>query len=317
MESEIPSRFKSDKRLLQEKARATATASAVMSIQKVNNRDNIGTLTIPASPTLRTARRSRGRTVQQDDIDGVSHFFKALALDPKILHSSGDYGVPRVVSAPTTSPKPFAFATDSRLKQSTVRKPPPLSNDEIELAKNKSSRRISKVSSHLFDQPRLHSTPPSSTLSGKDQVKKVFRARPAPTNSTKTFTTVPSTKPLTKPEAPKMPGMQIHAAARAKLEAAVHQANRRNGVITKRLPLASVALELNSDRRARERKAYDDALLKRRQARELDKSRAEAAIAKAKDAELKRQLRTSTVQGGLHFIARPISARSSSRFIHK
>lgn len=76
--SETPSRFKSERRLREEvKMRPT---------------------TIPKRANV------------------VEASFKALALDPRVLRSSGDLGVPRVAPAPTTAAKPFAFSARERRK---------------------------------------------------------------------------------------------------------------------------------------------------------------------------------------------------------
>ena len=40
--------------------------------------------------------------------------FKARTLDPRVLHSTGDLGVPRIEKAPLTQPRSPQFATDAR-----------------------------------------------------------------------------------------------------------------------------------------------------------------------------------------------------------
>ncbi len=42
------------------------------------------------------------------------HQFKALPLDPRVLQSCGEMGVPRVDKKPVTQPQAPVFKTDSR-----------------------------------------------------------------------------------------------------------------------------------------------------------------------------------------------------------
>mmetsp|Transcript_35531 Transcript_35531/g.113537 ORF Transcript_35531/g.113537 Transcript_35531/m.113537 type:complete len:480 (-) Transcript_35531:97-1536(-) len=303
MQNEVPSRFKSEKRLQQTEPRPATKPL---------------TLTIPESPQFakknsRPAKKEdqaqQATTTQQ----AATSFFKALALNPKIMRSSGDYGVPRVESAPTTSPKPFAFATEAR-RSRTARKPPPPSKDDLELAKVPTTKRkVSVVSRRLLLDPQKNTaaaTPPSSLL---------FKARPAPKANAASFKVAPSSKPLTKPEAPRMPGLEIHNAARAKKklrqeeeqqqqQRAASSSSRGTTSSSSRRPLGSATNELNSDRRARDRRAYDLAAAERSKLRDLERHAADAAVARAQHAELHRKKRTSIADGGLQFVARRASA---------
>lgn len=292
MQNEVPSRFKSDQRLKTEHRKRSTSARPL-------------SLTVPESPALLTKRRSVQTAVRESMVvpkqdEDTAAFFKALALNPKIMQSSGDYGVPRIASAPTTSPRPFAFATDARRSIGgfrTARKPPPPSRDDLELAKAPATRRkVATVSRHL-----LATTTRGGVADEKPAEEvQVFKARPVSTAS-RPFRPAPSSKPLTKPEAPKMPGLEFHKSARAKLRQAQDLAKKMTS--TDRKPLAPKVNELNSDRRARERRAYDLGVAERQQRKEADKQAALTAIQKAQHADLARKKRTSMADGGLQFVA--------------
>ena len=308
LQNEVPSRFKSEKRLKTEVKRSRSAKPM--------------SLTVPESPALATKRRTAETARRRRDTEATSadlaleesatSFFKALALNPKIMRSSGDYGVPRVTSAPTTSPRPFAFATDARRSSilQTARKPLGPSTDDVELAKAPTTRKkIANVSKRLLEamacREEVVPEPPPPKKAPRTTTKKGPPFRPTP-----------SSKPLTKPNAPKMPGLEIHAAARAKLLEA--QALATQGASHHRKPLAAVATnELNSDRRARDRRAYDLAVLERQKLRDADKAAADAAVDKAQHADLARKKRTSIAHGGLQFVAHKPrhSSRNSTAFI--
>ncbi|KAJ8600910.1 hypothetical protein CTAYLR_005051 [Chrysophaeum taylorii] len=308
--SETPSRFKSDKRLEQEEARP-ATTVRKLTVPPTTVRK----LTVPRSPSLLTSTRQRVPHVKAV----VLSAFKALALNPKIMRSSGDYGVPRVISAPTTSPRPFAFATAARKmirvdeKRSRSLAPKP-ARDHHHNKRSKSaaprdddqSKCAVAPSKTAHDYPRENakpSAPRPASIKADDNTKRPFKARPIPTAPA--FVPARSSKQLTTPVAPNMPGLARHAAAKAKfLEDQQQNANLK----PQRQPLATKN-HLNSDARAAKRREFDDAIAHRRQAREADKRAAQAAVDQAQRAELKRNRRTSIAQGGSCFVARPIKHR--------
>lgn len=69
--------------------------------------------TIPASPDLATAARSRPMLVVEEEKFPT---FKAAPIDPKVFESRGDYGVPRVEKKPCTVPEGFNL-TEQRPRQ--------------------------------------------------------------------------------------------------------------------------------------------------------------------------------------------------------
>lgn len=249
MLSETPSRFKSDKRLKTEQRHTRPSVA----------RSERQSLTVPHSPALLTSAPRRARVA----VAQVASTFKALALNPKIMTSSGDYGVPRVCSAPTTAPRPFALATSNRTR-------PARAKDVVSLA--------------------------------KENVTRSFHAKPPPKS---VFRPARSTKPLTTPVAPNMPGLAFHQRARAKFQenVAKQRALEAQSIgVRPRKPMAA----LNSDVRAVKRSAYDSAAARRRDLRQAEKSAADAAVHDASQAQLARMRRTSIAQGGLQFVARDV-----------
>eukprot|EP01104_Vermistella_antarctica_P000579 TRINITY_DN10731_c0_g1_i1.p1 TRINITY_DN10731_c0_g1~~TRINITY_DN10731_c0_g1_i1.p1 ORF type:complete len:889 (+),score=198.21 TRINITY_DN10731_c0_g1_i1:272-2938(+) len=91
--------------------------------QKLNSYRE-GGLTVPHEFNFQTDARSAARpktnvesSQQKEDrlVESMNkRQFRALPLNPKILHSAGDYGVPRIRKPALTQPKEFAFATDER-----------------------------------------------------------------------------------------------------------------------------------------------------------------------------------------------------------
>lgn len=79
-------------------------------------------LTVPHPPALQTDKRGELRkteiapgTKEQEDEIECQKIFKARPLDERILHSTGDLGVPKIASKDVTTPHPFHFKTDERI----------------------------------------------------------------------------------------------------------------------------------------------------------------------------------------------------------
>jgi targeting protein for Xklp2 len=80
-------------------------------------------LTQPSEPTLSTSTRANVRvsgvmTREEEEDKEVEEMkkyrFKALPLDPRVLQSCGEMGVPRVDKKPVTQPQAPVFQTDGR-----------------------------------------------------------------------------------------------------------------------------------------------------------------------------------------------------------
>lgn len=172
------------------------------------------TLTKPQEPMLSTAMRSHNRPSLIDDAEKSrpNTQFKALPLNRKILDSSGDLGVMRVVKRPLTQPQ----SPKLRVAQLASRKPTPAETRERE-EREAAQKRIFKAmpvngalppqspaSSRHYVAPRpmtvaqspllhtkarsvTHSAPPGSTPSkrsvgagARPTNEKAFKARPMP-----------------------------------------------------------------------------------------------------------------------------------------
>lgn len=79
-------------------------------------------LTVPHQPAFQTDKRGELRKTEivpgskelEDEME-CQKLFKARPLDERILHSTGDLGVPKVASKDVTTPHPFHFKTDERI----------------------------------------------------------------------------------------------------------------------------------------------------------------------------------------------------------
>ena len=80
-------------------------------------------LTQPSEPVLSTSSRAGVRSSgimtreeeEEKEFEEMKKFqFKALPLDPRVLQSCGEMGVPRVDKKPVTQPHAPVFKTDCR-----------------------------------------------------------------------------------------------------------------------------------------------------------------------------------------------------------
>lgn len=146
--------------------------------------------------------------------------------------------------------------------------------------------------------------PRRATMAPVEQPTSIFRASRRSFGAKRPFTPAPSTKALTKPTMPNMPGLKWHekaaAAKKEKEEKAARAALR---------PVNKEHRPLKSDARALKRQQFNDLVKQRRSEREADRAAAKAAVQAALDAQLKRSRRASIAQGGLSFVARPVIYR--------
>mmetsp|Transcript_24019 Transcript_24019/g.82120 ORF Transcript_24019/g.82120 Transcript_24019/m.82120 type:complete len:361 (+) Transcript_24019:204-1286(+) len=295
--ADVPSRFR----------RASVAQAEFAARQKEHEAGQKLGLTIPQSPALMSKIRERKKQHESvalaapPTVDGLGGF-KALLLDPRVLNCAGTHGVPRVASAPTTSPRPFAFTCD---KRADARPPPPPSADEVELSKKFQARKhknAPNVPGNLLAdlaQPK-QPAPASAPVSAP-----AFRARPMP--KSEAFKPAPSGKAPTVAATPEMPGAQRHRVALAAWQENVEQlraADLRKAY--KHSPIALAKMQIHTDARALKRRAFNAASAQRRADREADRAAAAAAADQAAAAELDRLRRTSVANGGLRFVAREV-----------
>ena len=192
-------------------------------------------LTEPVGPTFatdsRTSSRPRPKSTAEMEMEQMKQFqskpFRAKPVDPRVMNSAGDLGVPRLPKKPLTKCESPKFRVD---KRASIERNPHPSSEQEQHYKPFRAREIGEgvvqgfagSSSYAGPKPLTEFAPFS--LSSSQRVTKVekkipvykpFKARPAPITTTATPSSVQSLKPkeLTKPVTPKLESLRLHKEA--------------------------------------------------------------------------------------------------------
>ena len=322
------------------------------------------TLTVPKTPNLTTKTRAAVRKgtgmahtttsgdAEERDLEECRHQFKARPGDRRVLHPTGDMGVPKAMAkSGVTEPQPFHFKSSAR-----VRRVPTSADQEGEgfaVPKDKKQGQP-EGKSHDDHGPHGLVVPKPFQLATEQrgqQHKALFEARLAQEKEAeeaahqvhahkmpdfhRSFQPQPSARPLTEFEEFHLASVKRHEDAQSTWQREMDQLKEEErqqaqgprarplpastyhpGFEVKpseREPLFPMTMNLSTSIRAAERKAYEA----ERQVREVAERAEQAALQeeqqRAAARNIRRERMTPVEQGGTHFVAKPILHSSHPR----